>query len=470
MPNYFEVNFGVTPAMIEQSLAEAMRNGGDWADLFFQHTVESHIALEDDVVNRAYSNVELGVGIRTVTGDQTGFAYTEALTAEAMRSAARTAAAIAQGGSAPAFALKPFQPPTRYDTEIDWSLAPVEQLVALLDQLNQDVRAADPWVEKVSLSIGTQQQRILIASTDGPLVFDNQPMARLVLSIVMNHDGERQSNTVNIAARRGLDFFDQSRLARLVQEGIERTRILFEAQKPSAGEMPVILAAGSSGILLHEAIGHGMEADFNRKGISIFANRIGTSIASPEVTIVDSGLHPDLRGSINVDDEGTLSQETRLVENGVLRSYLHDKISARHFGVAPTGNGRRESFRHPPLPRMRNTYMLPGEHAPEELIASVKKGIYCISFTNGQVQIGAGDYAFYVKNGYLIEDGKITAPIKDVNIIGNGPESLARITMVANDFELDDGGWTCGKGGQRVPVSLGLPSVLVSGINVGGIS
>ena len=232
--------------------------------------------------------------------------------------------------------------------------------------------------------------------------------------------------------------------------------------------MPVVLAAGSSGILLHEAIGHGMEADFNRKGTSIFADRIGEDVAIDDVTIIDSGLHAEQRGSINIDDEGQPSKETVLVERGVLRSYMHDRISARHYGIEPTGSGRRQSFRHVPLPRMRNTYMLPGPHTRDDIIGSVERGIYCVSFVNGQVSIGAGDYTFYVKNGYLIEGGRLTQPIKDVNIIGNGPESLSRITMVGDDFEMDSTGWNCGKDGQSVPVSLGMPTVLVSGIVVGG--
>ncbi len=244
--------------------------------------------------------------------------------------------------------------------------------------------------------------------------------------------------------------------------------VLFDARRPQAGELPVVLAAGASGILLHEAIGHGMEADFNRKNISIYSEMLGKKIAPDFVTIVDDGTMDNERGSLNVDDEGNEAQRTVLVENGVLVSYLHDHISARHYGVAPTGSGRRESYRHPPMPRMRATYMENGPHTKDEIIASVKNGIIAETFTNGQVQIGAGDYTFYIKNGWLIEDGKVTAPIKDTNIIGNGPETLRAVTMAANDSKLDTGGWTCGKDGQGVPVSQGLPTVLVSSMNVGG--
>jgi TldD protein len=254
----------------------------------------------------------------------------------------------------------------------------------------------------------------------------------------------------------------------MVREAVFRTTILFEAVQAPAGEMPVVLAAGSSGILLHEAIGHGMEADFNRKGISIYSDKIGKLVAKPFVNIVDEGTQEAARGAINVDDEGNAADKTMLVQDGVLTTYLHDTISAKHYGVKPTGNGRRESYQHAPMPRMRSTYMLPGPHKKDEIIASVKKGIYCTNFSNGQVQIGAGDFTFYVKNGYLIEDGKLTRPIKDVNIIGNGPKALEQIDMVSDDLVIDEGGWTCGKDGQSVPVSQGIPTVRVASLTVGG--
>ena len=273
-----------------------------------------------------------------------------------------------------------------------------------------------------------------------------------------------------MAGRAGFEFYTADRLDRLVRQAIDRTTILFEAGPPPAGELPVVLAAGSSGILLHEAIGHGMEADFNRKGTSIYADKLGKPVARPFVNIVDDATLAGARGAINVDDEGNEAGRTVLVRDGVLTSYLHDAISARHYGVAPTGNGRRESYRHPPLPRMRSTYMLPGPHAKDEIIRSVKRGIYCVNFSNGQVNIGAGDFTFYVKNGWLIEDGKLTRPVKDVNIIGNGPKALEQVDMVSDDLAIDEGGWTCGKDGQSVPVSQGLPTVKVSSITVGGLS
>jgi TldD protein len=294
-------------------------------------------------------------------------------------------------------------------------------------------------------------------------------MGAISVSVTAEQNGKREQNYFDLSGRRGIEFFTPENINRLAKEPVIRTVALFDAVKPEAGEMEVILAAGSSGILLHEAIGHGMEADFNRKNISIFADKIDKPVAESFVNIVDDATNPNIRGSINVDDEGNSTGKTFLVENGILRSYLHDRISAQHYNVTPTGNGRRESFRSVPQPRMRNTYMLPGPHKKEEIIASVKKGIFAETFTNGQVFIGAGDFTFYVKSGFLIEDGKITKPIKDINIIGNGPKVLKDIVMVADDFQMAEGGWTCGKNGQSAPVSMGLPTVKVSKITVGGV-
>ena len=295
-------------------------------------------------------------------------------------------------------------------------------------------------------------------------------MTTLWLSVTAEKDGRRETNGYNVAGRSGFDFYSEERLDRVVKEAVARTLILFDAVQAPAGEMPIVMAAGSSGILLHEAIGHGMEADFNRKNTSIYSDKIGKPIAKPFVNIVDDGSLDNARGAINVDDEGNVAGNTHLVEGGVLATYLHDSISAKFYKVKPTGNGRRESYKYPPMPRMRATYMLPGPHKHDEIIASVKKGIYCTNFTNGQVKIGAGDFTFYVKNGYMIEDGKLTRPIKDVNIIGNGPKVLEDTDMVADDMKIDEGGWMCGKNGQSVPVSQGIPTVRVSSITVGGAS
>jgi len=331
-------------------------------------------------------------------------------------------------------------------------------------------RSLDEQIIKVSVSWADSDERVLIATSEGKIVADRRPMSRLMCSVTAQKGDEIQSNGANMAARRGIDWYDDELIQTVCKQAVDRTMILFEARRPPAGELPVVLAAGASGILLHEAVGHGMEADFNRKGTSIYATMIGSEVAPKEVTIVDSAVHPHERGALNVDDEGNETERTVLVEEGVMRTYLHDRISAKHYGVAPTGSGRRESFRHVPMPRMRCTYMENGSSTRDEIIESVKFGIVAETFRNGQVQIGAGDYTFYIRNGWLIEDGKITAPIKDCNIIGNGPESLRDITMVANDMKLDTGGWTCGKEGQSVPVSQGMPTVLVSKLTVGGLN
>ncbi len=310
----------------------------------------------------------------------------------------------------------------------------------------------------------------MVATSDGRIACDYQPMVQISGSCTAEQDGKRERNGYNLCARSGIEFVSPESLDRIGFEAVRRTVNLFDAVKPAAGEMPVILAAGSSGILLHEAIGHGMEADFNRKNTSIFSDKIGKRVAEKFVSIVDDGTNPHVRGSINIDDEGNDSEKTYLVRDGILESYLHDRISAKFYGVEPTGSGRRQSFRFAPMPRMRNTYMTDGPHSVEEIIKSVKNGIYVEQFTNGQVNIGAGDYTFYVKSGNLIEDGKITTPIKDVNLIGNGPDSLKKVTMVANDMKMAEGGWTCGKNGQSIPVSMGLPTIKVSSITVGGVS
>ncbi len=468
-PQYFETRFGVTRAAIRKVLAGALQRGGDFADLYFQHATGTSVVLEDGAVNQGSSFVDLGVGIRVVLGDQTGYAFTEDLSLEAMLEAASTASAIASGGGSRVVTdLRFKEPPGYYDTNCDWASTGVDEMRSLLAGLNEATHAKDPRVERVNATFASNQSRIMLVNSEGQVYHDNQPMTRLGLSVVMEDKNVRQSNGHNISGRAGMDFYSEQRLTGIVDEAVDRTRILFDARRPPQGELPVVLAAGSSGILLHEAMGHGMEADFNRKGVSIFSDMIDKPVAESFVSIVDDGTIPGLRGSINVDDEGCASQRTLLVEDGILRSYLHDRISARHFRVPPTGNGRRQSFRHIPLPRMRNTFMRPGPHTKDEIIESVSNGIYCVSFTNGQVNIGAGDYAFYVKNGWLIENGRLTAPLKDVNIIGNGPETLARITMAGDDLKMDEGGWTCGKDGQSVPVSLGMPTCLVSSINVGG--
>jgi TldD protein len=467
--NPFMTWFGVDQATAARVMSELTARGADEADLYFQHSRSNSLALEDGIVSSANSGIQQGVGLRVVIGEQTGYAFTEDLTLPSMLAAARTASAIASGSAVVApQAFDPLGTGDLYRTTVPWSDVGIDRKLPVLKYVEQKAKSMDPAIEKVAVYWGDADERVMIATLGGKLVTDHRPMTRVTVVITAKRDGESQSGYSNIAAREEFGWYTEERLDKMVTEAVERTMIQFEARRPPAGEMPVILASGASGILLHEAIGHGMEADFNRKGTSIYSDMIGKKVAEPFVTVVDQATIPRERGALNYDDEGNTAGRTVMVENGILKSYLHDQISARQYGLKPTGSGRRESYRYAPMPRMSCTFMEDGPHTKDEIIAAVDHGIICETYTNGQVQIGAGDYTFYVKNGWLVEKGKITAPIKDVNIIGNGPESLKRITMVANDARLDTGGWTCGKNGQSVPVSQGIPTVLVSKMTVGG--
>lgn len=466
---YF-AQFGVDERLAREGLAAALAKGADRADLYFEHKVTTYLTLEDGEVNRAYTSIDLGVGVRAVKGDQTGYGYTEELSASAIRAAGQTAATVASGPARPAPDAFEVQGtlPSRYTAKIPWEQVRADQRLPILAKIDSGVRAVDKRITKVRASMNDEHGASLVIDSDGRVFEDVIPSTMLYVSCTAEDKGRRETNGHNVAARAGFEFYTEERLRRLIEEAARSTIVLFDSTPAPLGEMQVVLAPGASGILLHEAIGHGMEADFNRKNASIYADRIGKPIAKPIVSIVDDGTIDFARGAINADDEGNPAEKTVLVDKGTLATYLHDSISAKHYGVKPTGSGRRESFRHVPMPRMRATYMLPGPHTEEEIIKSVKKGVYCSKFTNGQVQIGAGDFTFYVKNGFLIEDGKLTKPITDVNLIGNGPKVLEQVDMVANKLEFDEGGWTCGKNGQSVPVSLGMPAVRVAKMTVGG--
>lgn len=466
---WFE-QFGVTDSLLTKVLAEATSRGADDADLYFEHTTTTGVAMADRIVNRAYTSVDLGVGVRVVVGNQVGYAYTEDLSLKSIIAAAQTARSIAHAGApaAPAAVPRVGQHPDYYPVDRYWSDVDLSARVPMIRAWESRAFSADERIEKVHTALDDVDSHVLIARADGLVVYDYRPMTRAFVSVTAAEGSVRESGSHNTASRSDLSFYDEARQHRLVDSAVERAVRALSAGKPPAGEMPVVLAAGSSGILLHEAIGHGMEADFNRKNISIYANRMGKPIAPAEVTIIDDATLPNARGSLNVDDEGNATEKTVLVEEGNLRTYLHDRISARHYGVEPTGSGRRESFRHAVLPRMRSTYMEPGPHDPSDIIAGVEHGLYCEVFGNGAVQIGAGDFSFYVRHGRMIEGGKLTRPVKDVNLIGNGPQALEAIEKVGNDLEIDEGGWTCGKDGQRVPVSQGMPTVLVGSLSVGG--
>ncbi len=463
-------HFGIEQKQIQRILEVCLEQGGSYADLFFEHTISHGLTLMDSSVNRATGNIDFGVGVRVVIGEQTGYAYLEEVSYTKLLEAARTAAFIAQQNrthhAVPLSAVQGLK--NYYPILKSWEEISVTDKKPFLEMLNQMIFAADSRVKKVSINHSEQSSHILFANSLGDLYYDYRPLTTLGVSCVMEMEGRRESASASKSFMMGFEFMTQELIEELTKEVVENTAILFEATQPKGGEMPVVMGAGSSGILLHEAIGHAFEADFNRKKTSIFSDKLGKQICANDITIVDDATLPHNRGSLNIDDEGVKGEKTVLVKNGVLNSYIHDRISAAHYGIAPTGNGRRESFRYAPLPRMRATYMESGSHEANDLIRAVKQGVYVDVFSNGQVQIGAGDFTFYVKSGYLIENGRLTQPIKDINIIGNGPQALADITMVANNAVVDNGAWTCGKGGQSCAVTCGMPSVLVSKLTVGG--
>jgi TldD protein len=467
----YYAHFGVDEKTIRRVMNQALSQGGDYCDLYFEHSIGNDVVLEDKAVNRAFSNVDYGVGIRVLKGDQTGYSYTEEITEDAMKLAAKTAANIASSGDKAApVGLSHHETPDYYPIATSWEDVSIDEKIPYLQALNDKVFALDPRIVKARVTISSSSSYILIATSEGRVVYDYRPLSRAAVSCIAEENGRREQDAFDLSGRQGIEFLTPASLDLLAGEAVRRAVALLEAVRPDAGEMEVVLAPGSAGILLHEAIGHGLEADFNRKGTSIFADKMNTRVAEPFVSILDDGTLPGVRGTLNVDDEANDTHRSFLVADGILTSYIHDRISARHYKVAPTGNGRRESFRFMPLPRMTNTFMLAGPHSPEEIIKSVKRGLYAEGFTNGQVDIGPGDFSFYVKSGRLIENGELGKPVKDINIVGNGPQVLKDIVMVGNDDRLAEGGWTCGKGGQGVPVSQGLPTVKVSKITVGGVN
>jgi TldD protein len=470
-PGYFESEFGVTDALCRKALDKALSKGGDFAELYFEHTNSNSVNLQDGQVNQAYGNVSLGVGIRTVKGDQVGYTFTQDLAEASILAAAATAATIADAAGKPsAREFVQLKTENYYPLKTLPAATPLSSKLPLVQGVNDKCFALSKLVAKVQAGFYDNQKRILVVTSDGVKAEDLLPQNYLYATVTVEKDGRRERAGWNFGGRRDFSYYTPQLVDRLAKEAVDRAVVLFEAVQPPAGEVPVVLANGVTGILLHEAIGHGMEADFNRKKISTYSAMIGKQVAEPFVTIIDEGTIPNQLGSINFDDEGTPSQKTVLVENGVLRSYLHDKISARHYKVPSTGNGRRQSYAHYPMPRMRNTYMTAGSATPEDVIKSVPHGIYVQDVANGEVKIGEGDFAFYVSQGRMIENGKLTAPIKDVNIMGNGPKMLKNVIMVANDLKFHDGGGgACGKNGQAAPVSFGQPTILVKSMTVGGV-
>lgn len=463
-------HFGVNENQLKKVLAAALEKGADYADLFFEHSFHNSLRLQDGIVNRADSNIDFGMGVRVVAGDQTGYAYVEEITPDEMLKAAHTAARIATQSNTKMPAALTEKPIMQnfYGIRSSWEEVSLQTKKPYLQKLNDKIFSLDKRVNKVSASLSDSISHILFCNSEGIMYYDYRPMVTLGAFCIMEENGKTENGSVSRAYRMGAEFLTDELIDELAQLLVDETAIMFQSVKVKGGEMPVVMAAGGSGILLHEAIGHAFEADFNRKNTSIFSDQLNKKICNEQINVIDDATIPFNRGSINIDDEGIDGQKTYIVKSGVLNSYLHDRISARHYGISSTGNGRRESFRKMPIPRMRATYMEGGSVSEADIIANVKRGVYAKSFTNGQVQIGAGDFTFYVKSGYLIEDGRLTQPIKDINIIGNGPKALADITMVANNPIIDNGSWTCGKDGQSCPVTCGMPSVLVNKLTVGG--
>ncbi|MGB0680096.1 MAG: TldD/PmbA family protein [Polyangiales bacterium] len=460
---------GIDEALAQQLLDAALSRGGDFADLFFEYSAHGAMSFDEGLLKSAGRSVGLGLGVRVRQGDATGFAYVERLEPEAMRAAALTAAKIAAaGGGQAAPSLQHLSLPQRYAlAQASLEVAGADKR-ALLERADRTARAADPRVVRVEASLSEEVREILIASSLGLWARDWQPLLRFGVRVIVEHQGRRQSGSSGGGGRLGLDYFRDKSPEWHAEEAVRHAVAMLDARPAPAGMLPVVLAPGDSGILLHEAVGHGLEADFNRKGTSNYTGRIGTEVASPLCTVTDDATLGHSRGSVNVDDEGQVPTCARLIDKGVLCGYMHDVHSAQHFGVMRTGNGRRESFREAPMPRMTNTLLLAGDDSPEDILRSVSKGVYARKFGGGQVDISNGDFVFSLTEGYLIEDGKLTAPLKGVNLIGNGPEVMRQVVMLGHDFALSDGIWTCGKDGQSVPVGVGCPTVKIAGVTVGG--
>jgi TldD protein len=462
---------GIDAGLAERLLGAALASGGDYADLYFEHRSGADYVLEDGRVRTVGRGVSLGLGVRVLRGDATGYAYTEELAEDRMLEAARTAAQIAASNGSPGpIKVRPVSLADRYPVKEPSLARSGSDKVALLRRADAAARAFDPRIVRVEASLAEEWREVLVVTSDGHLARDSQPMIRFGVSAVAEEGKQRQGGRSGGAGRYGMELFVRPGQSP-EDHGREAARLaigMLHAVEAPAGPMEVVLGAGESGILLHEAVGHGLEADFNRKRTSNYSDQIGQKVASTLCTVVDDGTVENARGSINVDDEGNEGRRNVLIENGILVGYMQDRLSAKHFGTTPSGNGRRQSFRHEPLPRMTNTFLAPGEDSPEDIIKSVKRGVYAKRFSGGQVNISNGDFVFALTESYLIEDGKLTAPLKGTNLIGNGPEVLRNVTMLGSDYELSQGTWTCGKDGQSVPVGIGTPTMKIAEITVGG--
>jgi len=461
---------GLDAQGLDRTFGSLLGPGIDFGDLYFQHSRRESWTVEDGIVKDGAHSIEQGVGVRAISGEKTGFAYSDDINRDALLAAAGSARAIARDGDAHAPAvLVRNGGHSLYSSDDPIDGLDNDAKVEALRRVDRLLRGLDPRVQQVTVSLSGGVDTVLVARSDGVLAADVRPLVRMNIQVIVEQGGRRESGYAGFGGRYSYaELLDGGKPDEFAREALRQALVNLEAVDAPAGVMPVVLGAGWPGVLLHEAVGHGLEGDFNRKGTSTYAGRMGQRVASPGVTIVDDGTLEKRRGSLNIDDEGTPTRCTTLIEDGVLVGYMQDSLNARLMGMAPTGNGRRESFAHLPMPRMTNTYMLAGQHDPQEMIRSVKKGLYAVNFGGGQVDITSGKYVFSATEAYLIEDGKVTAPVKGATLIGNGPETMQKVRMIGNDLALDAGVGVCGKDGQSVPVGVGQPSLLIDGLTVGG--
>ena len=463
--------FGLDETHLQRALAEIRQHRVDDADLYFQTTRSEGWSLEEGIVKSGSFSIDQGVGVRAVSGEKTAFAYSDDISMASLLDAARTVRSIAAASRSastrvPARKVAPSR--TLYGGDDPILSLDSTAKVALLGRVEALARARDPRVVQVMAGLASEHDVVLIARADGTLAADVRPLVRLSVTVIAEHKGRREMGSGGGGGRWGLEHFNDDMLRRYVDEAVDAALTNLQARPAPAGEMTVVLGPGWPGVLLHEAVGHGLEGDFNRKGSSAFSGRIGQRVAAPGVTVLDDGTLPDRRGSLNVDDEGHASQRNVLIEDGILRGYIQDAMNARLMGVKPTGNGRRESYAHLPMPRMTNTYMLGGQHDPQEIVASLRKGLYATNFGGGQVDITSGKFVFSASQAWWVENGKLQYPVKGATLVGNGPDVLTRVSMIGNDMALDSGVGTCGKEGQSVPVGVGQPTLRIEGLTVGG--
>ncbi len=459
----------VDSTVAERLLSTALAKGGDYADLFFEYRAAGGFVFDEGILKSASRGVSMGLGVRVQKGDATGYAYVERLDWDAMKRAAQTAAQIASGGGSKVpVPVRSVEPPRRYELDqVTLDVSGIDKR-SVLQRAAAAAHAHDPRIIKVEASLSEEIREVLVITSEGAMVRDAQPLLRFSIRAIAEKNGKRQEGSSGGGGRPSMGYFEGKLPEWHATEAARQAVTMLDAHEAPAGQMEVVLAPGDSGILLHEAVGHGLEADFNRKGTSNYSGKMGAGVASDLCTVVDDATLLQSRGTINVDDEGQEPHRTVLIEKGRLVGYMHDRLSASHFGIKPTGNGRRESFACAPMPRMTNTILLAGPHHPAEILKTVRRGVYAKKFGGGQVDIANGDFVFSLTESYLVEDGKITAPLKGVNLIGNGPDVLRRVTMLGDDVEVSDGIWTCGKDGQSVPVGGGCPTVKISAITVGG--